>query len=266
MIDGLLGVGSRGDRCGRSLPPWRPRVNEARSGSPSLRVVAVDVPSGIDADTGAVPGDGGPRRRDGHVRGGQGWAAAVPGRRVRRRLVPKPIGLPPARPSGIPVHVLDEACRRAARAAAPARRPQVQVRAGAGGGGLGPVRRGGLPGLGGRRAGRGRAGRASSRRKRSSGCWQRGCPEATYPLTLSDLDADPEAAADRVAELLPEQAVLLLGPGIGRVRADRAVRAAAAARERRPGAADPGRDRRRRADAAGRLVRLVGADRRRATC
>ena len=57
VIDGLLGVGSRG--------PLRPGlaevaalVNRVRTrAAESLRVVAVDVPSGIDADTGAVPGE-----------------------------------------------------------------------------------------------------------------------------------------------------------------------------------------------------------------
>jgi NAD(P)H-hydrate epimerase len=50
-------------------------------------------------------------------------------------------------------------------------------------------------------------------------------PEATYPLTLAGLDDDPEAEGDRVAALLPEQAVLLLGPGIDRSEpVDRFVR------------------------------------------
>ena len=87
-------------------------------------------------------------------------------------------------------------------------------------------------------------------------------PEATYPLTWPASTSDPEAAADSVAELLPEQAVLLLGPGIGRSDAiDRFVRRllpANAGQERPiPAVID--------ADAltlAGGLARLVGADRR----
>jgi NAD(P)H-hydrate epimerase len=40
--------------------------------------------------------------------------------------------------------------------------------------------------------------------------------EATYPLTIPDLHEHPEASAEQVAALLPEQAILLIGPGLGR--------------------------------------------------
>ena len=57
-------------------------------------------------------------------------------------------------------------------------------------------------------------------------------PEATYPLTVTHVDERPEEAADRVAEILPEQATLLIGPGIGRAEATDRVRPAAAGGER----------------------------------
>jgi ADP-dependent NAD(P)H-hydrate dehydratase / NAD(P)H-hydrate epimerase len=50
-------------------------------------------------------------------------------------------------------------------------------------------------------------------------------PEATYPLTLTNLEQRPDEVADRVAELLPDQAALLLGPGVDRTDSvDRFVR------------------------------------------
>ncbi|HSJ05054.1 MAG TPA: NAD(P)H-hydrate epimerase, partial [Longimicrobiales bacterium] len=50
VVDGMLGTGSAGPARGR-IADWIDRINE--SGRP---VLALDLPSGVDATTGAVPG------------------------------------------------------------------------------------------------------------------------------------------------------------------------------------------------------------------
>ena len=71
----LLGIGgaARAARAGRRGSPRSPR---------RTFVVAVDLPSGVDPDTGAVDGPHVRRRRHGDVRGRQAVPAAAPGRRA----------------------------------------------------------------------------------------------------------------------------------------------------------------------------------------
>jgi ADP-dependent NAD(P)H-hydrate dehydratase / NAD(P)H-hydrate epimerase len=51
LVDGIVGIGGKGGL----RPPARDALDDARAGGPL--VVAVDVPSGVDVDTGDVPGD-----------------------------------------------------------------------------------------------------------------------------------------------------------------------------------------------------------------
>ena len=213
-IDGLLGVGSRG--------PMRPdlaavasAVNEARSTVPTLRVVAVDVPSGIDADDGSTPGQVVPA--DVTVTFGAVKAGLLrfPAASYVGRLVPKPIGLPAGSADRLPVHVLDEALVAPLVPARPLdahkyKFGRVLVVAGS-------DRFVGAACLGSEaaaRAGAGLVGVVSTEAVKRVLATR--LPEATYPLTLAGSDDDPEGAADRVAGLLPEQAVVLIGPGIDR--------------------------------------------------
>ncbi|MBA2450873.1 MAG: NAD(P)H-hydrate epimerase, partial [Chloroflexi bacterium] len=55
VIDGLLGVGAVGPMRAE-LAPLAEAINDARTGRPRLLVVAVDVPSGVNADDGSVAG------------------------------------------------------------------------------------------------------------------------------------------------------------------------------------------------------------------
>ena len=234
-IDGLLGVGSRG--------PMRPdhaavaeTVQQARNGSSELVVVAVDVPSGIDADTGDVPGAVVPA--DVTVTFGAVKAGLLrfPAANYVGRLFAKPIGLPANSAEKHPTRILDESVVRPLVPLRPLdghkyRFGRVLVVAGS-------ERFVGAACLGAEaaaRAGAGLVGVVSTEAVKRVLATR--LPEATYPLTLDGLDERPEAAAEAVATLLPEQAVLLLGPGIDRSEpTDRFIRAllTANARQARP--------------------------------
>lgn len=213
VIDGLLGVGSRG--------PLRPElaavaklVQSSRSHS-SRRVVAVDVPSGIDADTGAVPG--GVISADVTVTFGAVKAGLLqfPAAQHVGRLDVRSIGLPAGSNLALPVHILDEATVRPLLPvrdldAHKYRLGRVLVVAGSdqyvGAACLGSEAAA--------RAGAGLIGVAATEAVKRVLATR--LPEAIYPVTLADLDTDPNAAADEVSGVLPEQAALLVGPGIGR--------------------------------------------------
>ena len=74
ILDGLLGIGGRG-----GLREPQAALAGLAAGSPAV-VVAVDLPSGVDADTGVV-GDRDPGRRDGDVRHPEARPADGPGAR-----------------------------------------------------------------------------------------------------------------------------------------------------------------------------------------
>jgi len=214
VVDGLLGVGARG--------PMRPAlaeaataVNEVRVAGHGLLVVAVDVPSGVDADDGSVPGEA--IQADVTVTFGAVKAGLLrfPAARFVGRIVPRRIGLPAGSMADYSVHVIDE------RLVAPLV-PEREIDAHKYRLGRVLVVAGSDQFVGAACLGAGAAARA--------GCGLVGVvsseavkrvlavrlPEATYPLTADVVDDDPEQTADRVAELLPEQQVLLIGPGIGR--------------------------------------------------
>jgi NAD(P)H-hydrate epimerase len=223
VVDGLLGVGAHG--------PLRPGlaevarlVNANRRERPAMRIVAVDVPSGIDADVGAVPGEA--IQADITVTFGAVKAGLLrfPAAGYAGRIVSMSIGLPAGVADDLPVKVLD-----AAQVA-----PLVPARAGD----AHKYRVGRVLAIAGSdqfvgaaclcagaaaRSGCGLVGLVSSDAvKRVLATW---LPEATYPLTVDLVDDDPEEAANRVAELLPDQQTLLIGPGIGRAEStDRFLR------------------------------------------
>jgi len=223
IVDGLLGVGAHG--------PMRPGlaevahlVNEIRQARPEIRVVAVDVPSGIDADDGSVPGAA--VTADITVTFGAVKAGLLrfPAAGFVGRLVPRSIGLPVGSAADLPVKVLDEA---QVAPLVPARRGDAhkyrvgRVLAIAGSDHF--VGAACLCAAAAARAGCGLVGLVSTEAvKRVLATW---LPEATYPLTVDVVDDDPDQTAARVAALLPEQQTLLIGPGIGRADAtDRFLR------------------------------------------
>ena len=223
VVDGLLGVASHG--------PLRPEyaevartVNTVCEAPGGPLVVAVDVPSGIGSNDGSTPGL--VVRADVTVTFGavKSGLLRFPAASYVGRLVMKSIGLPAGSAGRYPVHVLNEALVAPLVPPRPLdahkyRLGRVLVVAGS-------DRFVGAACLGSEaaaRAGAGLVGVVSTEAVKRVLATR--LPEATYPLTLAGLDDRPEETADRVAEILPEQAVLLLGPGIDRAEStDRFVR------------------------------------------
>ena len=63
VVDGIVGIGGRGGLRPDAALPVR-----AAAARPDAAVVAVDLPSGVDADSGEVRGDAVRADRDGHLR------------------------------------------------------------------------------------------------------------------------------------------------------------------------------------------------------
>jgi hydroxyethylthiazole kinase-like uncharacterized protein yjeF len=216
LIDGLLGVGARG--------PLRPGLaevaalaNRIREAHPNLLVVAVDVPSGIDADTGAVPGEA--IQADLTVTFGAVKAGLLrfPAAQNVGRLILSSIGLPTDSAADFPAHILDEATVAPLVPPRPLdshkyRLGRVLVVAGSDQ----YVGAAGLAAGAAARSGCGLVGLASTEAVKRVLATR--LPEATYPLTMDVVDDNPDKAADRVAEILSDQQAMLIGPGIGRER------------------------------------------------
>jgi NAD(P)H-hydrate epimerase len=215
-LDGLLGIGARG----APRPPVSDIaacLNTARARrAGALTVLAIDVPSGIDAESGAAEGEC--VRADATVVLGavkQGLLR-FPAAGLTGVLLPGDIGLPPAALAGCRVQTLDAA---AVRSDVPARRPdghkgtfgRVVVAAGS------PDYYGAayLAGAAAARSGAGLVAYAVDPALQSvlAGL----LPEATYVVLPPRAPAEAaEAAADRVVTALAGSQALLLGPGVGR--------------------------------------------------
>ena len=217
VIDGLLGVGARGP-LRPDLVPVADAVRSARAVSDGLRVVAVDLPSGIDADTGEVPGRA--ITADITVTFGAVKAGLLrfPAANYVGRLVAKPIGLPHGSGDGLTTWMLDEYGVRPLVPPRPLdshkyRLGRVLVVAGSDQ----FVGAACMASEAAARAGAGLVGLVSTEAVKRVLATR--LPEATYPLTVPDLHESSDRAersAGDVAAVLPEQAVLLIGPGIGR--------------------------------------------------
>ena len=215
VIDALLGIGAKG--APRSpLDRFIAELNRARFSRAELRVIAIDVPSGIDADSGEVPGEA--VHADATVALGavkQGLlrfpAAALTG-----ALLSGEIGLAGAGAMSATTRTLE---RDEVRRAVPARGLQghkgsfgrVLVAAGS------PSYLGApyLAGTAAARSGCGLVAFAAAPRLQAvlAGL----LPEATYlRLPGGAPDEQPKDAADRVMEAMSEAQAMVLGPGIGR--------------------------------------------------
>lgn len=219
-IDGLLGIGVRG--------PMRPPLDSLAgalndvSAERALRVVSVDVPSGIDADTGAVPGAA--VRADVTVALGAVKAGTLlfPGAALAGRIEARPIGLPAGAEGGQRPWVLTPA----SVASLVPRRPLDAHKGSLGwvmvvGGSREYVGAPILCGSAAARSGCGLVALAVPPHVQLAAATA--LPEATY--LLRDTEADPGLSLERITARASEFEAVVLGPGLGRdEHADRLVR------------------------------------------
>jgi NAD(P)H-hydrate epimerase len=107
VLDGLLGIGVQG-AMRSPLAEIAHALNAARAaGNGRLRVISVDLPSGLDSDTGSAPGA--VVQADITVALGAVKAGTLrqPGAHLAGRIEPRPIGLPEGAGEDLPVRVLN---------------------------------------------------------------------------------------------------------------------------------------------------------------
>ena len=213
-VDGLLGVGARGPMRD-DLAELARLLNEARQARPGLTVVAVDVPSGVDADDGSVPGAA--VRADVTVTFGAVKAGLLrfPAAHHVGELEPRSIELPEGASARLPTRVLDDAAARPLLPPRPLdahkyRLGRTLVVAGSDA----YVGAASLCAAAAARSGCGLVAMASTRAVKQILAVR--LPEATYPVPPFEAEQEPEAAADRLAELLPDYQAVVVGPGVGR--------------------------------------------------
>ncbi|HEY0583147.1 MAG TPA: NAD(P)H-hydrate dehydratase [Chloroflexota bacterium] len=108
-IDALAGIGVRG-ALREPLAFIVPLLNLARTESGgALQVVSVDIPSGIDADSGAVPGEAVWADVTVTLGGVKQGLLCFPAAARVGRLVPREIGIPSSASAGLPYNCLVEA-------------------------------------------------------------------------------------------------------------------------------------------------------------
>jgi hydroxyethylthiazole kinase-like uncharacterized protein yjeF len=214
-LDALVGIGASGAlreplaACVRTLNA----VSTARG--PELRVVALDIPSGIDADTGEVPGEA--VWADHTVTLGavkQGLLRFPAAERVGR-LVARDIGIPDAATDPLPYALLAEPSLGSALPPRPLdahkyRFGRVVVVAGA------PHFLGAptLCAAAAARSGVGLVTVASRTAVREAVAAH--LPEATFLEQDLDLESDPDGAVEVLLPRLQARAALVVGPGLGR--------------------------------------------------
>jgi NAD(P)H-hydrate epimerase len=107
-LDALAGIGTRGALRDPLVFPAR-ALNVARAErGPSLQVVALDIPSGIDADTGEVPGEAVWADVTITLGGVKQGLLCFPAAERVGRLIPRGIGMPEAAEADLPYGCLDD--------------------------------------------------------------------------------------------------------------------------------------------------------------
>lgn len=210
-IDGLVGIGARG--------PLRPpldllarALNEA-SALGGLRVLSVDIPSGIDADSGEVPGEAVRAAVTVALGAVKAGTLRFPAAALAGQLAPAPIGLPPGADAACRVWLLD----RASLAKLLPRRPLDAHKGTLGwvlvvGGSAEYVGAPILSAAAAARSGCGLVALAVPAHVQIAAAAT--LPEATY--MLRDEHQTPEQQAERVLARAAEFRAILVGPGLGR--------------------------------------------------
>jgi hydroxyethylthiazole kinase-like uncharacterized protein yjeF len=108
VVDGLVGIGARGS-LREPLATLARQLNAARTARAGrLCVVALDLPSGIDADTGEVPGDAVWADVTVTLGGVKQGLLRFPGAERVGRLIARDIGIPESALADLPYAVLDD--------------------------------------------------------------------------------------------------------------------------------------------------------------
>lgn len=212
VVDAVLGIGSHGAARGAVADALR-ELQSAKRQRPSLTVVAVDLPSGVDAESGAVEGDAVAADVTVVLGAVKAGLLRFPAAAYVGRLVTRPLPLPDAAVAPLPFKLMDEV---ALRPAVPVRSSDAhkyrfgRVLAVAGA----PEYPGAafLCAAGAARAGAGLVQVAAPARVRQIVAPL--LPEATH--LLLERESDPVAAAELVQAAWREGTVVLLGPGLGR--------------------------------------------------
>lgn len=210
-IDAMVGIGANGG-LREPLASWARALNKARPFG--LRVIALDIPSGIDSDTGGVPGEAVEADYTVTLGGIKQGLLRFPAAQRVGKLIPKGIGIPESAEVDLPYGCLDEP--DFGRLVPP--RPldahkyrfgRLLIVAGADQ----------FPGAavlccgGALRMGTGLVTLASTRDVRLNAAAH--LPELTY-TTVDVRAADGEAAAAGLAPYLGSHTATIVGPGLGR--------------------------------------------------
>ena len=210
-IDGLLGIGVRGPMRA-PLDLITASVNRVARES-SLRVLSVDVPSGIDADSGQIAAEAIQADVTVALGGVKAGCLRFPGAELVGRIEPRAIGLPPGADADCNVRILD---RQMVRPLVPTR-PLNAHKASLGwvlvvGGSREYVGAPILSSSAAARSGCGLVALAVTENVQSPAAVA--LPEATYLLREDSLTAAEQAA--RIGSRAASFEALVLGPGLGR--------------------------------------------------
>jgi NAD(P)H-hydrate epimerase len=209
-VDALAGIGARG-ALREPLASLATRLNAHRR---HVQVIALDLPSGIDADTGAVPGEAVWANATVTLGGVKQGLLRFPAAERVGHLIPRAIGIPPTAEEGLPCTLLDEAALfglvpRRALDAHKYRFGRVLVLAGSDHYLGAPVLCSGAAA----RVGAGLVTVGSTRDVRVNLAGR--LPEVTF--TQNDVRAgDGETAARRLEPYLRTHNAVVIGPGLGR--------------------------------------------------
>lgn len=212
-IDALTGIGARGP-LREPLASLAAALNQAARRHGCL-VVALDMPSGIDADTGAIPGEAVRAHRTVTLGAVKQGLLRFPAAALVGTLVCRSIGIPDAAMADLPYRCADENQLASLLPQRPLdahkyRFGRVLVVAGSDHYLGAPL----LCASAAARAGAGLVTLASTAAVRAVVAHR--LPEVTFPESDVAIAADPEAALEGLLPQLRDCAVLLVGPGLGR--------------------------------------------------
>jgi NAD(P)H-hydrate epimerase len=234
VLDGLLGVGARG-AMRQPLTGMTETLNAVTSSPSRPTVVSVDVPSGIDADTGEVAGAA--VRADvtvtlGAVKTG---LLSFPGANLAGRLAIRGIGLQESAQASIPYRILSDDDHPIPPVRLPGTHKYDHGRVMVVGGSARYVGAPYLAAAAAARSGAGLVVLAGSDAVQRVASMQ--LPEATYTEQPVEPERDPDAALAAIVPAFEAMSAVVIGPGLG--RSDGAARFLHGFFEHRAGMASP---------------------------